>query len=164
MCIHILVWFCVLRRIFWVHGNSRHVRHIFVVIIYQQLLHRYSWNTEIFMWKKTCISLSVTTTFTSQVGKNIITSSLKYVLNVRVESFYQNNKEVLKSINDEITHIVFAMGDFFKYDAWKTREITFSYMWDLLGENLLWLCLGQWLDPDLVQAFLKKWWVESDFN
>jgi hypothetical protein len=19
-------------------------------------------------------------------------------------------------------------------------------------------------DPDLVQAFLKKWWVESDFN
>jgi uncharacterized damage-inducible protein DinB len=47
-----------------------------------------------------------------QCCKNIITSSLKYVLNVRVESFYQNNKEVFKSINDQITHIVFAMGDF----------------------------------------------------
>ena len=90
------------------------------------------------------------------VGKNIITSSLKYVLNVRVESFYQNNKEVLKSINDEITHIVFAMGEFFKYDAWKTREITFSYMWDLLGENLLWLCLGQWLSSLKRQLKNKK--------
>jgi hypothetical protein len=38
-----------------------------------------------------------------QCCKNIITSSLKYVLNVRVESFYQNNKEVFKSINDQIT-------------------------------------------------------------
>jgi hypothetical protein len=30
-------------------------------------LHRYSWNTDIFMWKKTCISLSVTTTLLHSV-------------------------------------------------------------------------------------------------
>jgi hypothetical protein len=42
------------------------------------------------------------------------------------------------------------------------NQIDTIYIWDKISQQLE-NCENR-NDPDLVQAFLKKWWVESDFK